>query len=1033
MESIKIKGARVNNLKNIDVEIPRDKLIVVTGVSGSGKSSLAFDTLYAEGQRRYVESLSSYARQFLGRMGKPECDYIKGIPPAIAIEQKVSSRNPRSTVGTSTEIYEYMRMLFARVGRTYSPVSGDEVKKQGVEDVIRCAASYTPGTRFVVLAPMHLCKENGTADVRECLKKYLQQGFVRIEVDGQITAIDEYLAAESSASPTEVYLVIDRLSVRDDNDSISRLTDSVETAFYEGGGEMMLRFLPAGILHRFNSRFEADGIVFQEPTDQLFAFNSPLGACPECEGFGKIMGIDERLVIPNSALSLYEGCVQCWRGEKMSEWKTWFIRFNSERGFPVHKPYYELTQAEKDWLWHGKPSDKALAEWTLFPEELEWGLISIDAFFEMLKAGQYKIQNRVMLSRYRGKTTCPKCLGRRLKPEANYVRVARHTISELVEWPISKLAEWFAKDLTKDLTENEQKIAMRLLVEIRSRLQFLMDVGLPYLTLNRLSNSLSGGESQRINLATSLGSALVGSLYILDEPSIGLHSRDTERLIKVLLQLRDLGNTVIVVEHDEDIMRAADWIIDVGPEAGRLGGQVVYNGNLRVSESNQTCLNCRAGADSRPQSGIKTENGKLSTPSPLRGTTPVSGVESVTTGNIAPADCPPETGWTSEAEGVDKIAHHSPLTVPSSPLTEIKSHTLDFLSGKDSIPVPEGRRKWNRYIEIRGARANNLKGIDVRFPLNVMTCVTGVSGSGKSSLVRDILFNAIKRNLDEVGERPGEFAALEGDTNAIQAIEFVDQNPIGKSSRSNPVTYVKAWDEIRKLFAQQALSQQMGFTAAYFSFNASGGRCEECNGEGTVTVEMQFMADLVLECESCHGKRFKQEILEVRFHEKNVYDILDMTINQAIEFFTEWNEKKIVRLLKPLQDVGLGYIKLGQSSSTLSGGENQRVKLAYYLGMDKHVPTMFIFDEPTTGLHFHDIKKLLASFDALLKKGHTLVIIEHNLDVIKCADHVLDIGPEGGEKGGNLVASGTPEEIVKCKQSYTGHFLKEKLGVLSTL
>ena len=1000
MESIYIKGARVNNLKNIDVEIPRDKLIVVTGVSGSGKSSLAFDTLYAEGQRRYVESLSSYARQFLGRMGKPECDYIKGIPPAIAIEQKVSSRNPRSTVGTSTEIYEYMRMLFARVGRTYSPVSGEEVKKQGVEDVIRCAASYTPGTRFVVLAPMHLCKENGTADVRECLKKYLQQGFVRIEADGQITTIEEYLAAEGNASSTEVYLVIDRLSVRDDNDSISRLTDSVETAFYEGGGEMMLRFLPAGILHRFNSRFEADGIVFQEPTDQLFAFNSPLGACPECEGFGKIMGIDERLVIPNSALSLYEGCVQCWRGEKMSEWKTWFIRFNSERGFPIHKPYYELTQAEKDWLWHGKPSDKVLSEWTLFPEEQEWGLISIDAFFEMLKAGQYKIQNRVMLSRYRGKTTCPKCLGRRLKPEANYVRVAGHTISELVEWPISKLAEWFAKDLTKDLTENEQKIAMRLLVEIRSRLQFLMDVGLPYLTLNRLSNSLSGGESQRINLATSLGSALVGSLYILDEPSIGLHSRDTERLIKVLLQLRDLGNTVIVVEHDEDIMRAADWIIDVGPEAGRLGGQIVYNGNLRVRESNQTCLNCRAGADSRPQSGIKTENGILSTPSPLRGTAPVSGVESVTTGNTAPADCPPD----------------------------IKSHTLDFLSGKDSIPVPEGRRKWNRYIEIRGARANNLKGIDVRFPLNVMTCVTGVSGSGKSSLVRDILFNAIKRNLDEVGERPGEFASLEGDTNAIQAIEFVDQNPIGKSSRSNPVTYVKAWDEIRKLFAQQALSQQMGFTAAYFSFNASGGRCEECNGDGTVTVEMQFMADLVLECESCHGKRFKPEILEVRFHEKNVYDILDMTINQAIEFFTEWNEKKIVRLLKPLQDVGLGYIKLGQSSSTLSGGENQRVKLAYYLGMDKHVPTMFIFDEPTTGLHFHDIKKLLASFDALLKKGHTLVIIEHNLDVIKCADHVLDIGPEGGEKGGNLVAYGTPEEIVQCKQSYTGRFLKDKLA-----
>ena len=989
MESIYIKGARVNNLKNIDVEIPRDKLIVVTGVSGSGKSSLAFDTLYAEGQRRYVESLSSYARQFLGRMGKPECDFIKGIPPAIAIEQKVSSRNPRSTVGTSTEIYEYMRMLFARVGRTYSPVSGEEVKKQGVEDVIRCVMTYTPGTRFVVLAPMHLCKENGTADVRECLKKYLQQGFVRIEVDGQITTIEEYLATEGGATPREVHLVIDRLSVRDDNDSLSRLTDSVETAFYEGGGEMMLRFLPAGILHKFNSRFEADGIVFQEPTDQLFAFNSPLGACPECEGFGKIMGIDERLVIPNSALSLYEGCVQCWRGEKMSEWKTWFIRFNSERGFPVHKPYYELTQAEKDWLWHGKPSEKALSEWTLTPEEQEWGLVSIDAFFDMLKAGQYKIQNRVMLARYRGKTTCPKCLGRRLKPEANYVRVAGRTISELVEWPISKLSEWFAKDLTSSLTENEQKIAMRLLVEIRSRLQFLMDVGLPYLTLNRLSNSLSGGESQRINLATSLGSALVGSLYILDEPSIGLHSRDTERLIKVLHQLRDLGNTVVVVEHDEDIMRAADWIIDVGPEAGRLGGQIVYNGKIKTENGKG-----------------KTESGKVQASESMVGTRHAVSEK---------AEC--EQGQESDA-----------LTSHLSPLTSLHSHTLDFLSGKDSIPVPETRRRWNRYIEIRGARANNLKGIDVRFPLNVMTCVTGVSGSGKSSLVRDILFNAIKRNLDEVGDRPGEFASLEGDTNAIQAIEFVDQNPIGKSSRSNPVTYVKAWDEIRKLFAQQALAQQMGFTAAYFSFNASGGRCEECNGEGTVTVEMQFMADLVLECESCHGKRFKQEVLEVRFHEKNVYDILDMTINQAIEFFTEWKEKKIVRLLKPLQDVGLGYIKLGQSSSTLSGGENQRVKLAYYLGMDKHVPTMFIFDEPTTGLHFHDIKKLLAAFNALLAKGHTIVIIEHNLDVIKCADHIIDIGPEGGEKGGHLVACGTPEEVVQCKQSYTARFLKEKLG-----
>ena len=946
MESIKIKGARVNNLKNIDIEIPRDKLIVVTGVSGSGKSSLAFDTLYAEGQRRYVESLSSYARQFLGRMVKPECDYIKGIPPAIAIEQKVSSRNPRSTVGTSTEIYEYLRMLFARVGHTYSPVSGDEVKKQGVEDVIRCVMSYTPGTRFAVLAPMHICKDKADETAEDCLKRYLQQGFVRVEIGGQITTIEEFLANPSTVDINEIFLVIDRLAVRDDSDSISRLTDSVETAFYEGNGEMMLRFYPAGIMHTFNSRFEADGIVFQEPTDQLFAFNSPVGACPECEGFGKIMGIDEKLVIPNSALSVYEGCVQCWRGDKMSEWKTWFVRFNAERGFPVHKPYYELTQAEKDWLWHGKPSDKIAADWQLTPEEEEWGLVSIDAFFEMLKAGQYKIQNRVMLSRYRGKTTCPKCLGRRLRPEANYVRVAGHTITELVEWPISKLSEWFANDINASLSEAEQKIAMRLLIEIRARLQFLVDVGLPYLTLNRLSNTLSGGESQRINLATSLGSALVGSLYILDEPSIGLHSRDTERLIKVLTQLRNLGNTVIVVEHDEDIMRAADWIIDIGPDAGRLGGKVIYNGDAKSCEKAKT---------------------------------------------------------------------------------EYPSHTLAFLLGEDTIPVPDGRRRWNRYIEIKGARANNLKGIDVRFPLNVMTCVTGVSGSGKSSLVRDILFNALKRNLDQVADRPGEFAALNGDINAIQAIEFVDQNPIGKSSRSNPVTYVKAWDEIRKIFAQQALSQQMGFTAAYFSFNAAGGRCEECNGEGTVTVEMQFMADLVLECESCHGKRFKKEILEVRYHDKNVYDILDMTINQAIEFFTEWNDKKVIKLLKPLQDVGLGYIKLGQSSSTLSGGENQRVKLAYYLGMEKHAPTMFIFDEPTTGLHFHDIKKLLKAFDALIQKGHTLVIIEHNLDVVKCADHVIDMGPDGGEKGGQLVVCGTPEEVASCTSSFTGRFLKEKL------
>ncbi len=965
MSTIQLRGVRVNNLKNIDIDIPRDKLIVVTGVSGSGKSSLAFDTLYAEGQRRYVESLSSYARQFLGRMVKPECDTIKGIPPAIAIEQKVSSRNPRSTVGTSTEIYEYMRMLFARVGRTYSPISGDEVRKQGVADVIACVQSYSIGTRFAVMAPLRRDADDDVS-IEELLKKYLQQGFVRIESKGQITTIEECLSSDVPVDNGEAYLVIDRLSVRDDSDSISRLTDSAETAFYEGGGEMMLRFYPAGILHKFNSRFEADGMQFQEPTDRLFAFNSPVGACPECEGFGKVMGIDEHLVIQDTSLSLYDGCVQCWRGEKMSEWKTWFIRFNSERGFPVHKPYYQLSQAEKNWLWHGRPDPQTASQWTLAPEEKEWGLLSIDAFFDMLRAGQYKIQNRVMLSRYRGKTTCPKCLGHRLKPEANYVRVAGKTITELVEWPISKLSAWFDNELEQQLDDNERQIASRLLTEIRSRLHFLMDVGLPYLTLNRLSNSLSGGESQRINLATSLGSALVGSLYILDEPSIGLHSRDTERLIKVLKQLKDLGNTVLVVEHDEEIMRAADWIIDIGPDAGRLGGEVVYNGELSLMKNEE----------------LKNE----------------------------------------------ELPHNLSDNYQLSIINYQLSHTLAFLSGQDTIPVPDGRRRWNRYIEVCGARANNLKGITVRFPLNVMTCVTGVSGSGKSSLVRDILCNALLRHLGEAGERPGEFASLKGDVSAIGAIEFVDQNPIGKSSRSNPVTYVKAWDEIRKLFARQALAQQMGFTAAYFSFNANGGRCEECNGEGTVTVEMQFMADLVLQCDSCHGKRFKQDVLEVCFHEKNVYDILEMTINQAIESFTEWGEKKIVKLLRPLQDVGLGYIKLGQSSSTLSGGENQRVKLAYYLGMDKHEPTMFIFDEPTTGLHFHDIKKLLSAFNALLQKGHTLVIIEHNLDVIKCADHIIDIGPEGGDAGGNLVASGTPEEVAQCTDSYTGRFLREKLG-----
>ncbi len=950
-DCIKIKGARVNNLKNVNLEIPRGKLVVITGLSGSGKSSLAFDTLYAEGQRRYVESLSAYARQFLGRMNKPECDYINGIPPAIAIEQKVSSRNPRSTVGTSTEIYEYLRLLFARIGRTFSPVSGKEVKRHTTEDAVACMLSKPEGTKFMVMCPIHL-PEGRTLEQQ--LEMYRKSGFARVLVGDEVVRIED-VNSQLSTLNSQLYLVIDRLSSASDRDTIARLVDSCETAFYEGHGEAVLQFVPDGERHVFSTRFEADGITFEEPSDKLFAFNSPMGACPECEGFGKVIGIDEQMVIPNTALSLYDGAVVCWRGEKMSEWKEWFIRCNSERGFPIFKPYFELTQDEKDWLWHGCPTVPQMksevlggkemlvpAEWKILPEEREWGLLSVDAFFEYLRQGQYKIQNRVMLARYRGKTTCPKCHGTRLRPEANYVKVGGKSITELVNISISELLPWVEK---LKLSEHEEKIAKRILTEIRNRLQYLLDVGLGYLTLNRPSNSLSGGESQRINLATSLGSSLVGSLYILDEPSIGLHSRDTERLIKVLKQLRDLGNTVIVVEHDEEIIRAADWLIDIGPEAGRLGGEVIYNG---------------------PSEGIAG------------------------------------AGDTS--------------------------HTLRFLTGAETIPLPLARRKSNSYIEVKGARANNLKGIDVRFPLGLMTCVTGVSGSGKSSLVRDIFYNAMKRQLDEVADRPGEFLGLEGDMKMVNAIEFVDQNPIGKSTRSNPVTYVKAWDEIRKLFAAQALSQQMGFTPAFFSFNTDGGRCEECKGEGTVTIEMQFMADLVLPCESCHGQRFKPEILDVRFHDKNVCDVLDMTINQAIEFFSEYKEKRIISLLKPLQDVGLGYIKLGQSSSTLSGGENQRVKLAYYLGMEKSKPTIFIFDEPTTGLHFHDIRKLLDSFNALISRGHTIIIIEHNLEVIKCADHIIDLGPEGGDAGGNLLACGTPEEVAKCKNSFTAQFLRDKLS-----
>ena len=916
---ISIKGAKVNNLKNIDVDIPRNKLVVITGLSGSGKSSLAFDTLYAEGQRRYVESLSSYARQFLGRMSKPECDFIKGIPPAIAIEQKVISRNPRSTVGTSTEIYEYLRLLFARVGHTFSPVSGQEVKKDSPEDIVNCMLSYPKGTRYTVLTP--ICPREGRT-IAEQIEIDMKQGFTRLEVNGEMIRIDEYQYKEEDT----VYLLVDRMSCDDSKDAVSRLTDSAETAMFEGNGTCMLRFYPAGEesrLHRFSTKFEADGITFEEPTDQMFSFNSPVGACPTCEGFGKVIGIDEHLVIPNRALSVYDGAVMCWRGEKMGEWLTEFLREAPAHDFPIFTPYYELTKEQKDYLWHG-PREK----------------VCIDSFFRMLEENQYKIQYRVMLARYRGKTVCPECQGSRLKKEAFYVKVGGRSIAELVEMPIYDLKEFFR---TLQLNEHDAAIARRLLNEINNRINFLLDVGLGYLTLNRLSNSLSGGESQRINLATSLGSSLVGSLYILDEPSIGLHSRDTDRLVKVLRQLQELGNTVVVVEHDEEIIRAADYIIDIGPKAGRLGGEIVYQGDMKDLQKGSN------------------------------------------------------------------------------------SYTVKYLLGEETIDRPLTHRSWNNYIEIKGARENNLKGIDVRFPLNVMTVVTGVSGSGKSTLVRDIFYKALKREFSEATDRPGEFVSMEGDLSMIKDIEFVDQNPIGKSSRSNPVTYIKAYDEIRKLFAEQPLSKQMGYSAGYFSFNTEGGRCEECKGEGTVTVEMQFMADLVLECESCHGKRFKNETLEVCYEGKNIYDILEMTVNQAIEFFTEHKQKKIVKKLLPLQEVGLGYIKLGQSSSTLSGGENQRVKLAYFLSIEKAQPTIFVFDEPTTGLHFHDIKKLLEAFDSLISRGHTVVIIEHNMDVIKCADYIIDLGPEGGDKGGNLVIAGTPEEVAQCGASYTGQYLAEKM------
>jgi len=984
---IEIQHARVHNLKNISLKIPLNTFVVVTGVSGSGKSSLAFDTLFAEGQRRYVESLSSYARQFLGRMSKPEVDFIKGIPPAIAIEQKVNTRNPRSTVGTSTEIYEYIKLLYARIGKTYSPISGNVVKKHEADDVVEAAMQFPDDTRLLVLAPV-VPAENRT--IKGELQSLMMQGFSRVEVNGEIVRIQEAIDNEAvlGKNPT-IALVIDRLTVDRTQTGISRLTDSVETAFFEGrgncilsiadttplsngrgtGGEVDLSLIPIAIgaspsgegleeplstplssgrgvggevRLSFSKSFEADGMQFETPSVHTFSFNSPLGACPTCEGFGRVIGVDEDLVIPNKTLSIFEDAVMCWRGEVMGEFKKQLIYNADKFGFPIHKPFYELTDAQRELLWTGNKYFEGL-----------------NAFFKMLEDNQYKIQYRVMLARYRGKTTCPDCKGSRLKKEAGYVKIGETSISELVLLPVSKLKDFFDN---LQLDEQDAAVAKRLLIEINSRIQFLLDVGLGYLTLNRLSNSLSGGESQRINLATSLGSSLVGSLYILDEPSIGLHSRDTHLLIKVLKQLRDLGNTVVVVEHDEEIMHAADYLIDIGPFAGRKGGEVVYEG----------------------------------TP-PTLGAVPLS----------------------------------SRRGVRGEVLDTSKSFTLKYLLGEETIDVPDHRRKWNNYIEVLGARENNLKGIDVKFPLNVMTVVTGVSGSGKSSLVRNVFYAALKKHYGGVADRTGQFGALRGSMQLAKDVEFVDQNPIGRSSRSNPVTYIKAYDEIRKLFADQQLSKQMGYSASHFSFNTEGGRCEECQGEGTLTVEMQFMADLVLECEHCHGKRFKQDILDVHYHEVSIFDVLEMTVNQAIEFFSEntstSTEKKIVKRLKPLQDVGIGYVKLGQSSNTLSGGESQRVKLASFLANEKPEPTIFIFDEPTTGLHFHDIKTLLKALDALIAKGHTVIIIEHNPEVIKCADHIIDIGPEGGDKGGTLVYEGTPEGIVECECSYTGKFLKEKL------
>ena len=918
-DHILIKGAKLHNLKNVDVAIPRNKLVVLTGLSGSGKSSLAFDTLYAEGQRRYVESLSSYARQFLGRLHKPNVDFIKGIAPAIAIEQKVNSTNPRSTVGTSTEIYDYLKLLFARVGTTYSPISGEQVKKDNTTDVVDHIRSFDEGQKLLLLAPLFL--EEGR-HIDEKLKTLQSQGYARVKIEDKIERIEHIIGVGIEVSALQ--LVIDRIIVRHEEDFFNRLADAVEIAFYEGKGACSIENLGDKTKREFNTNFSLDGQTFLEPSTHLFSFNNPYGACPQCEGYGDVVGIDKTLVIPNTTLSIYENAIFPWRGESMSYFRNQLVNNGHKFDFPIHKPYFELTSKQKQLLWTGNQY-----------------FTGLNAFFEELESKAYKVQNRVMLSRYRGKTKCAECEGKRLRKEANYVKIGGQSITDLVELPIKELNAFFE---TLQLTETENEIAKRLLVEIKNRLRFLSNVGLDYLTLNRKSNTLSGGESQRINLATSLGSSLVGSMYILDEPSIGLHSKDTERLVAALKALRDLGNTVIVVEHDEAIMRAADHIIDIGPEAGSFGGEIMATGDY------------------------------------------------------------------------NSILKSSTLTA-------------QYLNGTMAIEVPKKRRSSKYAVKIEGARANNLKNIDAKFPLNMLTVVTGVSGSGKSTLVKNILYPALNKELIGYGEKPGEFSKLSGNFSTVKFIEFVDQNPIGRSSRSNPVTYIKAYDDIRMLFSKQKISALRGYQPKHFSFNVDGGRCPSCKGEGVVTIEMQFMADVQLKCDSCDGKRFKKEVLEVKFNNKTIDDILNMTIDDALAFFETHNCNKIKKKLQPLQDVGLGYVTLGQSSSTLSGGEAQRIKLASFLGKGSGSDSgLFIFDEPTTGLHFHDIKKLLKSFNALLDHGHSIIVIEHNLELVKCADHIIDLGPEGGKNGGNLMAAGTPEEVMKSKTSLTAKYLKDLLS-----